>query len=221
MIYTDILQGSNEWHQLRLGKVTASKADDLLTEPRSKADKEAGKLSATATTLMLALIGERLTGKPAMEFQTTAMKWGSDHEAEARFEFTVATGLEVDRVAFADHPDLPLVGCSPDGLVGDSATLEIKAPFNTSEHLRTILSAEVPDEYVAQVQFQLWVLNRQRCYFVTYDPRMPEDARLFWIEVPRDEDKIDQIKTAVERFLARYQEAAAQIAVNIAKMEVA
>ncbi|MCA0345224.1 MAG: exonuclease, partial [Proteobacteria bacterium] len=54
----DIIQGTPEWHALRLGKVTASRVADVIaktkTGPSASRAKYAGEL-----------IAERLTGTPA------------------------------------------------------------------------------------------------------------------------------------------------------------
>ena len=44
----DIQQGTDKWFALRLGVFTSSQIANLMTEPRSKKDKEAGLLSQTA-----------------------------------------------------------------------------------------------------------------------------------------------------------------------------
>jgi putative phage-type endonuclease len=156
----DVVQGSPEWHALRLGKVTASRIADVLTEPRSKADKEAGRLSQTAESYMLELVGEIVTGLPATDYQSVAMKWGSDLEPEAREAYEDWSGVDVEQVGFVCHPKIPHVGCSPDGFLPDPrkldnpGMLEIKCPFGTKEHIRTALSQQIPDQYVAQVQAQ-------------------------------------------------------------------
>ncbi len=38
MIVHDVQQGSEEWHQLRVARPTASRFKDILTKPRNKAD---------------------------------------------------------------------------------------------------------------------------------------------------------------------------------------
>jgi len=143
------VQGSPEWKAARLGFCTASRFADVLTEPRSKADKEAGRLSATAETYMLALLGEYLTNLPADDYQSPAMRWGTEWEAEARSVYEDTMDCDVDTTGFVHHPTIPKVGCSPDGLIGTDGLLEIKAPFTTNEHVRTALSLEVPEQYFA------------------------------------------------------------------------
>ena len=57
-----ISQGSDEWKKCRLACITASRVGDILTEPRTKADKEAGLLSGMAESYMMDLIAEVCTG---------------------------------------------------------------------------------------------------------------------------------------------------------------
>lgn len=184
-------QGSPAWHRVRLGKATGSRAKDVLTEPRAKAAKAAGELSDTAESYMLELVGEILTGQPANEYETAAMRWGSEHEAEARDIYEETMGIDVDVPGFVHHPTIPHVGCSPDGLCGSEGLLEIKCPFGTKEHVRTALSRAVPDVYVPQVQWNLWVTGRQWAHFVSYDPRLTvPELRLIVVPVERDEEMI-------------------------------
>ncbi|EKN3396418.1 TPA: exonuclease, partial [Yersinia enterocolitica] len=53
-----IEQGSDEWKMCRLACITASRVGDILTEPKSKKDKDAGVLSGMAETYMMDLIAE-------------------------------------------------------------------------------------------------------------------------------------------------------------------
>ena len=66
----EVEQRSEEWHQLRLGKITASKFKDVLASPATKEAREAGELSASAMTYMLELLAERLQAKFARDFKT-------------------------------------------------------------------------------------------------------------------------------------------------------
>lgn len=195
-------QGSQQWLQDRLGNCTASRFDDVKTEPRSKADRDAGKMSATAESYLFELLGEYLTGQPASDFESVAMRWGTEHEAEARLAYTEATGNPVQLASFVRHPTLPRVGCSPDGLVGDDGLIEIKCPFTTREHVRTAMRQEVPDQYYAQVQGQLWVTGRRWSHFVSYDPRVQDEKlRLVVVPVSRDKEFIAELDAAVTRFV--------------------
>ena len=61
-----IEQGSTEWHALRLGKVTASRINDVLA--RLKTGKEAASRANYKHQLMV----ERLTGQQTPSFMTSA-----------------------------------------------------------------------------------------------------------------------------------------------------
>ncbi|NIJ09429.1 hypothetical protein FHS31_003061 [Sphingomonas vulcanisoli] len=107
-------------------------------------------------------------------------------------------------VGFVDHPSLPFSGASPDGLVGDDGLVEIKCP-NTATHIATLLGQSLPGKYVAQIQWQLACTGRAWCDFVSYDPKLPEGARLFVVRVHRDEPRIAELTAKVAVFLAEIE----------------
>lgn len=193
-------QRTGEWRKARLGRFTASRFADLLTEAKSKADREAGNLSKTSESYVLGCIGEILTELPADEIETVAMKWGTEHEDEARMAYCLRANVDVEQVGFVEHPELEYVGCSPDGMVGTDGLIEIKCPFTSREHVRTLVSREIPEQYVAQVQGQLWVTGRKWCDFVSYDPRVIAGGyELAIVRVGRDGDFISALHVACER----------------------
>lgn len=195
--WTYCVQGSADWRQARLGKATASKFADIMSKGM------AGQLSKTAQTYLLDLIAEQMTGQPRDEIQAKALAWGNKHEANARASFSMATGISIDQVGFASLVDMPEVGCSSDGLIGDDGNLEIKCPFNPTNHLKTLAHHRVPSEYKWQIQGQLWILKRSFTKFVSYDPRMEDDRyKRVIIHVNRDEKMIDELREKVAEFVA-------------------
>ena len=189
----EIIQGSDEWKQLRLGKVTASRVADMVV--RTKSGYGAGRANYAAQ-----LIAERLTGQPAESYVNAAMMHGNATEPEARNAYEFYQGVTVEQVAFVRHPTIFEAGCSPDGLVGDDGMVEIKCP-NTATHLDTLLGQSTPAKYIDQIQFQMACTGRKWCDFVSYDPRLPENMRLFVRRVMRDDEKIDDLEIEAEMFL--------------------
>lgn len=173
-------QGSQAWIEARLGKITASRFNDILTQPKTKAAREAGEMSQTAHSYMLELIAEILTGLDQGPRPNWAMQWGTDNEPAAREVYENRTGDQVDECGFIIHPEEPMVGCSPDGLVGDEGGLEIKCPFNTRIHLGYVLADTLPADYIAQVHGALWITGRRWWDFVSYDPRIPDLNLALW-----------------------------------------
>ncbi|MCP5099120.1 MAG: YqaJ viral recombinase family protein [Chloroflexi bacterium] len=168
---TDIIQGSPEWFQIRCGKLTASRMADATA--KTKTGWGAGRKN-----LMAQLVAERLTGAVAESYSNAAMQWGTDTEPEARAAYEFYQGVDVVEIGFIDHPTIPMTGCSPDGLVGDDGMVEIKCP-NTSTHIDTLLKGSIPSKYIKQMQWQMACAERDWCDFVSYDPRMPEEMKLF------------------------------------------
>jgi putative phage-type endonuclease len=189
----EIIQGSDEWKQLRLGKVTASRVADVVAKTKSGP-------SASRANYAAQLIAERLTGVPAESYTNAAMEHGTATEPEARAAYEFYQGVTVEQIAFVEHPAIDQAGCSPDGLVGTDGLVEIKCP-NTATHLDTLLNQVVPGKYDTQIQFQMACTGRQWCDFVSYDPRMPENMRLFVQRVHRNEQRINELEKEVAGFL--------------------
>jgi len=178
----EIQQGSPEWFAIRCGKVTASRMSDLMAKARTPGE-------GVRANYMAQIMLERMTGVPGKTYSNATMEEGSQWEPKARAAYTFMTGFEVTQAAFVDHPDIPLTGCSPDGLVGKDGVLEIKCPFPNT-HFTTLVTGEVPDKYMKQMQWALACTGRAWCDYVSYNDDMPEAMRLFIKRVPRSDTMI-------------------------------
>jgi len=192
-----IEQGSAEWKALRLGKATASRISDVVAKTKTG-------WGASRANYMAELIAERLTGNAAEGFMNAAMAWGTEKEPEALAAYEFLTNVEIQRVAFVPHPTIAMSGASPDGLAGDGL-VEVKCP-NTATHLETLLAGGVPTKYITQMQWQMACTGRAWCDFCSYDPRLPEEMRLFVYRVQRDDTLIAGLEKDVAAFLAEIDE---------------
>jgi putative phage-type endonuclease len=188
-----IVQGTPEWHQARLGKVTASRVADVIAKTKSG-------YAASRKNYAAELIVERLTGQRQEGFTNAAMQWGTDNEPAAREAYEYRQGVFVDQVGFIVHPRIKDSGASPDGLIGDVGMIEIKAP-NTATHLDTLTSGKPDGRYITQMQWQMACADRQWCDFASFDPRLPEELRLLVTRIDRDDDLIAELETEVVAFL--------------------
>jgi putative phage-type endonuclease len=191
-------QRSEEWFQIRIGKVTASRIADVCA--RTKSGWGAGRKN-----YMAELVAERLTGTRQEGFTNAAMQWGTDMEPEARIAYEFYRDATVAEIGFVPHPSIAETGASPDGLVRDDGLVEIKCP-NTATHLETLLGAELPQKYFYQIQWQLACTERQWCDFVSYDPRLPESMRMHVERVKRDDSVIAALEKDVTDFLNELRE---------------
>jgi putative phage-type endonuclease len=190
---TEVVQGSPEWHALRLGKVTASRVADVVARTK-------GGYAASRANYMAELITERLTGLAPETYVSVAMQWGKDHEEEARTAYEFHRDTTIQLIAFVGHPTIRHAGCSPDGLIGEDGLAEFKCP-NTATHIDTLVNGKPPSRYALQIQFQLACTKRAWCDFVSFDPRVPERMRLFVCRVARDPIIIGDLDKEVQKFL--------------------
>jgi len=187
-------QGTDEWFAARLGKVTASRAADVMTK----------KGSAARANLSAQLVLERLTNTKGESFSSAAMQWGVDQEPFARAAYEAHSGVWVDTVGFVQHPTIELAGASPDGLVGHDGLVEIKCP-NTAAMIDTLLTGKVPSNYSTQMQMQMACTGRAWCDYAVFDSRMPVKAQLFVKRVQRDQKYIDDLNKEIIAFLAEVE----------------
>lgn len=194
MRVVDCQQGSDEWRLARLGKLGASTIADATARTKTG-------WGATRANLAARLVAERLTGQLSETFINDAMRWGIEKEAEARSFFSFVHGVDVHSVGLVLHPTIEHAVASPDGLIGDDGLLEVKCP-NTSTHIETLLSGQHDPRYTKQMQWQMACTGRQWVDWVSYDPRMPDDMRLFVRRVARDAGMISELEKQAADFLA-------------------
>lgn len=200
---SEIEQGSAEWFQQRLGKVTASRVSDVIAKTKTGWGASRGNYLAQ-------LVAERLTGTVAESYSNAAMQWGTETEPQARLAYEFRTDATVEQIAFVQHPSIPMSGASPDGLVGTDGLVEIKAP-QTNTHIETLRSGQIKSAYMTQMQWQMACTDRQWCDFVSYDPRLPENMALFVKRVERDAERIADLEAEVRVFLAEVDEVVSEL----------
>jgi putative phage-type endonuclease len=202
MVDLTIQQGTLEWRQLRLGKVTASRVADVMSKIKT------GE-SASRKNYKMDLVVERLTNTPTSSFTNAAMAWGTETEPLARMAYEAFTGTFVETVAFIQHPLIEWFGCSPDGLV-DDGLIEIKCP-NTATHIDYLLAGVPPAKYVPQMQTQMACTGTKWCDFVSFDPRLPTELQLLVVRLNRDDSYIQEIEVEVKQFLDEVQQVYSQL----------
>jgi putative phage-type endonuclease len=196
-------QNTPEWHQQRLGKLTASRFSDAVARTKNG-------WGASRTRYIGELVSERLTGVPYPKFQNSEMQRGLLMEPEARSTYTFFHDADVERIGFIDHPTIAMSGCSPDGLVGSDGLVEIKCPA-THTHIATLNGEAIDIAYVAQMHWQMACTGRQWCDFVSYDPRMPVEMRLYVQRIKRDDMLIRMMEKDAQMFLDDVDRAVEQL----------
>jgi putative phage-type endonuclease len=196
-----IAQGTDEWFQQRLGKVTASRISDVIAKTKTG-------VSTSRQNYLVQLVSERITGKKGDSFVNQAMLDGIERESAARELYMRTRGVSVTEVGFFDHPIIKNSGASPDGAVNAeedgkyAGLIEIKCPIETT-HTNTLMSKSVPSKYIPQIQWQMASVspNVKWCDFISYNPNFPDTMQLFVATVERDNDYIAELEAEVIKFL--------------------
>ena len=161
-------QGDMSWMLSRLGVPTASNFSRIVTatgRPSSQAKRYAGELLA-----------EYVLGQPKDDpddFKGTFWtERGLELEPQAAAAYEILTGIDTWSTGVIRRiGKWGAASCSPDKLTAEGL-LELKCPMPHT-HLLYLAGGELPSEYVAQVQGQLWVSQRPWADFVSFHPELP------------------------------------------------
>lgn len=200
-------QYTKDWWDARRGVPTASNAKSILTPTGKPSSAKDGGQSAYIDQL----IGERFD--PAYprenEYQSPAMKNGSQREKESIAWYAFAKGVEVHHVGLC-MDEAGRFGFSPDCLVGEDrdrpeGIVEAKNP-SYKIHTRWLRNGQLPDEHKPQVHFILVASGVEWVDFVSYATGMKE----LCVRVTPD-DYTAKMREQMEVFWCEYQEALKQI----------
>jgi len=199
---SDIIQGTPEWLQLRLGHVTASRVADIMAKTKTGP-------SASRQNYLIELAIQRVTGVVEESYKNEAMIRGTEEEPKARQAYELLTETFVEELPFVKHKTIEWFGCSPDGIIknndGTYNLLEIKNP-NSATHWSYIKEGEPPTKYKIQMMAQMACTGAQWCDFFSYDSRMPEGSRHFLKRMMRDNKFIEEMEKEVKIFLEQISE---------------
>lgn len=154
--------------------------------------RSGGLLSKTAESFVYEKAAELLTGQSKAVYGD-ALTWGLEHEAAAFEAFSKHFFQDWSYYGgetFVFIPYGQYSGYSPDGMSSD-AILEIKCPYNSAIHLKNfgITDADslyqMHPEYYYQMQLGMLATKLESGYFVSFDPRMPENKQLHIAEIER------------------------------------
>ncbi|KAJ8909749.1 hypothetical protein NQ315_014018 [Exocentrus adspersus] len=108
-------------------------------------------------------------------FYSKATSFGIAKESVAIALFEKKTGLAVEKSGLWIDLSYGFLGASPDGLIGSNALIEVKCLYSCSDlQVRTI----------EEVQGQLNICQREKCYFVVY---INDEIEVYIEEIKRDE----------------------------------
>lgn len=190
----DIAQGSQEWLDIRRGKLTASEMCRIITPKLKVAD------NADSRSHVYDIAAQRICGWVDEGFTSYKMMRGHEEEIDARDHYRKHYAL-VEHVGFITNDRWGFtLGYSPDGLVGDIGLIEAKSR-DPKFQVETIVKGEIPTEHLIQVQSALLISEREWCHFLSYSGGLPMD--LIPAEpIPEFQEAITEAATAFEARVA-------------------
>ena len=178
----DIVQGTDEWFDIKAGKLSASTAHDLMINGKGE-----GGFGSGAITQLARVVEERLTGKRQEGgfSGNWATEWGHTWEPVAREEFELRNFLKVREVGVIEKSSC--IVASPDGLVPEiEEGLEIKCfPKN---HIGVVETGSWDKKITTQCLFNLWVSGYKKWHLVFFHPNFPDETKYLHYEILPDEE---------------------------------
>ena len=189
-----MLQRTEEWHEARRGRFTASEIVRLLGKEGLKRTNQS--IDSFAFEKALEIVHGIDT---AERYLSEDMQRGISHEPLAfslfqenkKWDF-----IQVQNTGFHKYGEHG--GASPDGLPSNNSNLEIKCP-RRANFFKIVANgvSEVDPKYIAQMQKQMLATKTEKTYFFNY---YLENGTEYYNEIiiPRDEVMIKLIENRIK-----------------------
>ena len=189
MQWHDIDQNTEEWLDLRPGKLTGSAVGKVMANYGKAFGDPAKKLASIIAC-------EQVTGR-----RNQIESYSNDHTERGHMQEPLARKLYEDTyfvdVTNGGFYDLGNLGFSPDGRVSHDGLIEIKSVI-IPVHCATIKRGDIDPAYKWQACFNLAYSDREWIDFVSYCDDFPIETRLFVKRVTRD-DIAEEVKMMDQR----------------------
>jgi YqaJ-like viral recombinase domain len=195
--YFSVVQGSEEWKRLRMGRPTASAFDRIIQPKKHEPTK-----GETRLNYQIFLLTELIMDMPLSGVTTAALEFGHEYEDAARALYEMETGQDVIECGFVTD-DAMTYGASPDSFVGEDGSLEIKSCFKPEIHVGYLMNPQsLVDAHFVQTQGQLFVTERKWTDLVSYARSMP----MVKVRVLPNPEFQEKLAVAVRSFCAEFSD---------------
>lgn len=200
IVHRNIQQGALAWLYLRLGMITMSNLDKIIT-PKTM------KPSASQNAYMDKLIAELWYKRPLDTYVSPSMQRGTDEEEVSIGVYAFENNCIVEKVAFIEEGP---AGCSPDGMVIEGAVIdatnrwshgvEAKNPDPGTHAGYRDRPETLREKYWCQVQGCLMITKLDKWHLFSGDEMMPPVQ----LEIGRDEKFIALASEFIGEFNERF-----------------
>ena len=220
IFHTGIEQRSPQWFALRLGKLTGSEIHKICN---------VRGFVKTGETYVDDKIAEICTNKLREIPDNRFFEHGRYYETVAKDFYSqiyltqFGIDLELQEIGFIENVNYGMCGASPDGIsFTQKIGLEIKCPENQSNHAKYLRIKNQYDlkkrkpEYYWQIMFCLLISGFQMWKFISFhiDFTYKKDLRIYVVDVEKDENDFDFLKSRINEAQERIQTGLLEIGVE-------
>jgi len=196
IIETSFKQHDPEWFAQQLFSVGGTGVSNTVTSTGRDVKESVWE------NYLIEKASQRITGRAKPIFPSYEMKWGTEHEPEAREAFSFIKDVEVSECAMIFSDEKKEWHVSPDGIMLEQEEgFEVKCP-QLKNHLEYLEKKTLPGIYRLQVQSSLAITGWDTWWFMSYFP----GVKPLIIPIKRDEQLIAIIKEKVAKFLYELDE---------------
>ena len=197
MIFHDVVQNSEEWFNLRLGKPTTSKFGVFMANYGKTFGEPAIKYA-------FRLAKEQVTGlrDETESYSNKHMENGHTYEPVAKLRYEQETFYTVENGGFCEHEKYN-TGGSPDGLITVfNGGIEIKSVIDYTQRT-TIKRNSFDPSYRWQLLGNMWLCDLDWIDFASYGYSYTEEKKLFIHRLKREDhlEDIEKIEPRLVEFL--------------------
>ena len=166
--FSNIIQKSPEWNEIRKGKLTCSNAQAI------------GNNGKWLDTLVYEAMAWLYSSWEHINYANEHIDRGNELEPVARDIYELTTGNKVEQVWFIKYNEY--CGGSPDGIIWDDWLIEIKC-ISDVKYLKLVLNweKEIETQYIWQCQMLLYITKRDWCDLVYFNPNFKKSMVIFRI----------------------------------------
>lgn len=169
------------WHELRYGRITASKC------------YEVSRCKTIDGTVVAVILGAKIP-------ETSAMFRGRKLEAHVRKVVEKKLGIKIKTCGLYISKTFPMIAASPDG-INKKTTFEIKCPVSTKTSENYInKEGRINEKYYAQVQIQMYCTQANESYFCVASSDFDKNNEVTLLKVVYDHKYVMSLLDSVLSF---------------------
>lgn len=169
------------WHELRFGRITASKI------------YEAAQCKTNDGSLVNQIIGI------SKKYDNIFMERGRNLESQVIHEVRKSIGVKIKKCGLILSSKYPMFGATPDGIT-DDFVIEVKCPAKKSTLQNYFTEGKITDKCKAQIMFQMLAAKKSKGLFCVADPNFETNKLVEQVWVDLDESFINPIMEKASKF---------------------